>query len=1176
MEQPFPPVRRHILLALLASILIFLSLVFVISPLVIDSASQTTRQSRLIYLWFTPPLMAILIGLAYRYLAPASRLRDILRQGEEPPPEVVRPARRVAFDAPAFLFVLLVGLTVLVTFLANIVGLFLTTGYELAPYFSESLLTIAVAISTGLLLALVARWRLRPVLATTAQLGLQTSRPPTGEGHRFTVRTRLLVVMLVLTVVAFYLPSILALNLVHRAVQEAAFQRHQQWIEITIQETAPRLDDEALIRHVEEVSLPDEGQAFIVDSQRSYITRRPTPPPSLPDSGGQAIEGQILQPLNRPEHDWYLGVVYDFRAESHPLVHRALLVLLGFGLAILALTLPIAFAVTGDITDDLRQITRRLMDIAWMGRVGEQLHVLSLDEIGDLVRAFNEVQVRVQTQQETLQQEHWRLLALQAISSRISAIFNLDQLLDELVKSVKTIFGYHNTLILLVDEAGEQLYLAASGYHVAPQVEERRFRIESEKDIGHAISTGEALLIPDVNQRDFHIVSSPDVRSTIVAPMFVGGRLIGIFEVESTKTNAFKKQDLQLATSLANQAAAAIEAARLLQESRTHAQALGQWARNLMLINRIVTSLASSLDADEILNMAVQRLVELIGVNYGSALILERDRLHGLIVAEHPSGQLTNSRLQLPDLPSAQRALELGTPYVVEDAEYHPLLAFLQQQYPSIDFRSLLVVPLVARDEMIGLLILASLDQPRTFSNEEIDICQTVASQAAVAVANARLLQDIQQQQRALRVKSQELTTESGKLDAIINNVADGLVVTDTIGCIILSNPVFRQMADLPPTRPLRDRLLPESFPVADLQDLVAQTLQTPDKSFTENLEMPDGRVLKASTTALRLPPLIQEPGSEEQVAGVVTVLRDITHEVEVDRVKTDFISAVAHELRTPLTSIMGFASLILRDLQRHIIPRVNGSEESHQVIKRVQDNLNIIEGESKRITRLINDMLDIAKMEAGRMEWHMEETSLDEVIAQAVAATTALAAEKSLPIQVHLPPAGLPIVWGDRDQLVQVMTNLLSNAIKFTEEGEVEVRGWMLEGKDKTLHRSGPSTPLHSPASTAQETLASFHFLEGEWVVVSVTDTGMGIHPDDVPHLFEKYRRVGDTLTQLIKGTGLGLSICREIVEHHGGHIWVESEQGNGSTFSFALPVRPFPIESQEGTDPLYEQRDR
>jgi signal transduction histidine kinase/GAF domain-containing protein len=1154
MEQSFPPARRHILLALLASIIIFASLVLVISPLVIEFASQAAQQTRLNYLWSTPPLMAILAGLAYWYMAPIAQLRRLLKAGEEPPPALVRSARRVAFNTPAYLFVAQVIATLLATLVADIVGLLLVHGYELALYFSKSLLVIATAVSTGLLLALVARWQLRPVLAATDRLTPPASRPLSGEGHRFNIRTRLLAVILALTIVACYLPSILGLNLVHQAVQDAARQRHQQWVKSTVQDVAPLLDDEALMRYVEEATLPDGGQAFIVDGAGNYITRPPTIQPSQPDSDRPL-------PLNRPGRDWRLGVVYDFRAESDPLVRYTALLLLIFDVVILALTLPFAFAVTADITDDLRQVTSRLLEVAWRGQVGEQLPVLSLDEIGDLVRALNDIQARVQAQQETLRQEHRRLLALQAISSRISAIFDLDQLLDELAKSAKTIFGYYNTLILLADKEGGGFHVASSGHSIPAEIAERRFEIEAEEGIKDLIRSGEALLIPDLSQSDFSIVSSPDVRSVIVAPMFAGGNLIGFFEAESDQAAAFEKQDLQLVTSLANQAGATIEAARLLQKSRAHALALGRWARNLMLINRVAATLASSLDVHEILDIAIQHLVELTGVDYGSALILEQDGEHGLIIAEHPAGQLSDFRLLIPSLPAARQALESGSVYQIEAAEHRELLESLKEQAPSIDFRSLLLAPLIARSEMIGFLLMVSLNQPHVFTDEEKDICQTVASQAAVAVANARLLQNIQQQQRALILKSQELTAESSKLDAILHNVADGLVATNADGCIILSNPAFHEVTGLPPGRPLRGQPLAECFPSVSLQNLTKQALKSPGHVFTENLELDNSRVLKASTTALCLPP---SGADEEPSFGVITVLRDISREIELDRTKTDFIAAVSHELRTPLTSILGFASLIRRDMRRRVIPHTDADEKSRQVTDRILDNLDIIEQESMRITRLINDMLDIAKMEAGRMEWRMEETDLAEVINRAVAATAALAEEKKLPVQIHLPPVGPPIVWADRDRLIQVMTNLLANAIKFTERGKIEVRGWTLkvegpapsEVEGKTFQCKGPVPALPESPAAIQDTLAGLGFSTGEWAVVSVTDTGIGFHPEDRAYLFEKYRQVGDTAISPIKGTGLGLSISKEIVEHHGGRIWAESEPGKGSTFSFALPA--------------------
>ncbi len=580
-------------------------------------------------------------------------------------------------------------------------------------------------------------------------------------------------------------------------------------------------------------------------------------------------------------------------------------------------------------------------------------------------------------------------------------------------------------------------------------------------------------------------------------------------------------------------------------------------ARNLMLINRVSTTLTSLLDAYDILALAVQHVVEVSGADYGGALVLERDGRHGQIIAEHPSPKLGDLRLSLPSSPSARRAMELGIPYAFKDAASYPLPESSQETVSSLGFGSLLLVPLVARSELIGVLLLASLGQPRPFSDEEREICQTVASQAAAAVANARLLQDAQQQKRALARKTQELTEESSKLDAILSNIADGLVVTDPTGRIILSNPVFREMAGLPPDRSLRDLLLAGCFPVADLQSLVSRAQEEPDQVVTGDIELPDGQVLRASATAMRLRPTLLDPAQEERVAGVATVLRDITHEVEVDRMKTDFVSAVSHELRSPLTAILGFANLIRRDLQRSVSPHLGSDGRAAQVIERVLGNLTIIEKESERLTQLVNDLLDIATLEASQMEWQMDETDLGAVIEGAVSATIALAQEKGLSIRVYLPPQGLPPIHGHHDRLSQVMINLLSNAIKFTGRGSIQVRGWTLNAHDGTLHTYGPTPPSYRAGSKDRAALAEQPFSDGDWAVISVADTGIGIQAEDLARIFEKFTQAGETLTEKPRGTGLGLAICKEIVERHGGHIWVKSEQGEGSIFSFALPLR-------------------
>jgi len=189
--------------------------------------------------------------------------------------------------------------------------------------------------------------------------------------------------------------------------------------------------------------------------------------------------------------------------------------------------------------------------------------------------------------------------------------------------------------------------------------------------------------------------------------------------------------------------------------------------------------------------------------------------------------------------------------------------------------------------------------------------------------------------------------------------------------------------------------------------------------------------------------------------------------------------------------------------------------------MQQVEENLKVVVSEGERLTKLIDDVLDLAKIEAGKLEWHMESVTIADVIDRATAATASLFEQKGLALVKDV-AADLPTVTGDRDRLIQVVINLISNAVKFTETGSVTCRA----------------------------------VRRGSEIVVSVVDTGIGIAPADQPKVFERFKQVGDTLTDKPKGTGLGLPICKEIVEHHGGRVWVESDAGKGSTFSFALPI--------------------
>jgi len=241
----------------------------------------------------------------------------------------------------------------------------------------------------------------------------------------------------------------------------------------------------------------------------------------------------------------------------------------------------------------------------------------------------------------------------------------------------------------------------------------------------------------------------------------------------------------------------------------------------------------------------------------------------------------------------------------------------------------------------------------------------------------------------------------------------------------------------------------------------------------------------------------------------------------ELDLLKSDFLSTVSHELRTPLTSVLGFSKIIQKRLDDVVFPLVKTDDKKvNRKIRQISDNVNIIISESHRLTNLINDVLDLSKMEAGKIDWKMESLFLKEVIERATAATSSLFEQKGLELIKDIEE--LPPIQGDKDRLIQTVINLISNAVKFTDQGSI------------TCHTK----------------------VTGNEIIVSIIDTGIGIAQEDLPKVFEKFKQVGDTLTDKPKGTGLGLPICRQIVEQHNGRIWVESKIGKGSTFCFTIPL--------------------
>lgn len=383
-----------------------------------------------------------------------------------------------------------------------------------------------------------------------------------------------------------------------------------------------------------------------------------------------------------------------------------------------------------------------------------------------------------------------------------------------------------------------------------------------------------------------------------------------------------------------------------------------------------------------------------------------------------------------------------------------------------------------------------------------------------------------------LAAKTSEQEDTLSYLTAIINNMPDGLLVTNAQARITLANPALGRMFGIAGMELAgRDCLEVFSENLAPLLEKINSQSETP---FTAQVELEQGRTGSAVAAAIRKKQA--STGRPDEFIGNLVIVRDVTSEKEIERMKDDFISTVSHELRTPLTSVLGFTKMIRKKLEEVVFPELPSTDAKlSRNVQQINDNVGIIISEGERLTALINDVLDLSKMEAGKIDWKEEHVTVEDILERATAATSSLFDSKGLALVKEI-ASGLPMVTCDRDRMIQVVINLLSNALKFTDKGTITVRAQRYDNGDRDA------------------------------IKVSIIDTGIGISEKDGTNVFEKFKQVGDTLTDRPKGTGLGLPICKQIVEHHGGRIWVESRLGEGSVFSFVLPgMQPLDIHPHE-----------
>ena len=348
------------------------------------------------------------------------------------------------------------------------------------------------------------------------------------------------------------------------------------------------------------------------------------------------------------------------------------------------------------------------------------------------------------------------------------------------------------------------------------------------------------------------------------------------------------------------------------------------------------------------------------------------------------------------------------------------------------------------------------------------------------------------------------------ELEALLRGIGDAVVATDARLRLTALNPIAARVFSVQPGATAGQRLS-EVIDNAELVALFEETLSGREPSLIRELVLPAG----GGEAAVRFYQALATPvlGEGGEVRGAVVVLRDITQQRELDQVKSDFLSVVSHELKTPLHSIKGFVDIILMG-------------KTGPVSETQQDFLETVRQQAEALQMMINDLLEFSRLEAGQIRLRIERVLVGQVVQGVVARLAPLADEANLQL-VNLVPSDFGLIAADEPRLEQVVTNLLSNAIKFTREGSVTISASDL----------------------------------GSEVQVSVADTGIGIPADQRQRIFDRFYQVDGTATRSYRGAGLGLTICKHIVEYHGGRIWVESTEGQGSTFHFVLPKsRPGP----------------
>lgn len=423
--------------------------------------------------------------------------------------------------------------------------------------------------------------------------------------------------------------------------------------------------------------------------------------------------------------------------------------------------------------------------------------------------------------------------------------------------------------------------------------------------------------------------------------------------------------------------------------------------------------------------------------------------------------------------------------------------------------KSFFNVPVVINGQAVGILNVAS-TQEGLYKEEEMNILFTIINQASTAVSK---LENI-------------LNQEKGKLNSMVESMADGVFMVDTKNRLLVINPTAKEMLNVKQSQPNMFDVLDALASKFDIRTKIEQSMKLDKLMIEEQLKLEE-KVLRVLISPVK--------DNQNEPIGAVVLFHDITKEKAIEKMREDFTSMMVHELRSPLTGIRSIANLLKEE-------KIKNEQ------KKYQEFIELIVSNSASMLDLVNDLLDVAKLEAGKFQILKREVSLPDLIQMRVQSFKSLAEEGHLTIESNIED-GLPKIAADENKIGQVLNNLLSNAIKFTQTGKITVSAFVVK-KGEQLAKHVIQQGMIWPG------IKDGVVFEDDEVVVGVTDTGIGIPDDQLPKLFNKFTQLEQSATSEKKGTGLGLVITKGIMDAHDGHVGVLSEQGKGTTFYVTIPL--------------------